>query len=167
MSGLLAANYSQAYPVDKQAINGEDTVQLFANSGRRSLAVIPFRTQSTFLFLQIHKTTAFLGDLEMASQWPASVTCTEGQNVRAAGNYKPSNDVDLGVDHLRWPCSYSPSRNPDALQANLVGPAVRPANGARASGKPALPRYSASTAPHDKSREMADLAHRLVHRVAS
>lgn len=103
----------------------------------------------------------------VTSRWPASVTCTEGQNVRAAGNYKPSNDVDLGVDHLRWPCSYSPSRNPDALQANLVGPAVRPANGARASGKPALPRYSASTAPHDKSREMADLAHRLVHRVAS
>lgn len=42
VSGLLAANYSQAYPVDKQAINGDDTVQLFANSGRRSLAVIPF-----------------------------------------------------------------------------------------------------------------------------
>ncbi|KAK1517903.1 uncharacterized protein CCOS01_12160 [Colletotrichum costaricense] len=52
-----------AYPVDKQAINGDDT---------------------------IHKTTAFLGDLEMASQWPASVTCTEGQNVRAAGITSPA-----------------------------------------------------------------------------
>ncbi|KAL4410325.1 hypothetical protein CABS03_07665 [Colletotrichum abscissum] len=38
----------------------------------------------------IHKTTAFLGDLEMASQWPASVTCTEGQNVRAAGITSPA-----------------------------------------------------------------------------